>query len=351
MLESVSISRARFFKALAWAGVVCLGCSTSQAGEKIQFSDRSTKADLPVKGPEDLKSSSLQNFINSRRSELGAPDVFSLPPARPSAGSRDKREQERIEERKNWIMQNAESLRGDKSRKDAKDDSADEEPGHERKPLTLMERFTEDRERKSQASTNQFNSGFRPDVRSLDFSSRSGGATNRTELGRDARTNAADGPGQPGEVRSSARLSSSTRNGEAELPRSNGDGSAGLSLLERTERLRQQDERSADLRRLIDTPGAVSVAPKRGVDLLNTPDVTRQEINPTTGRGLDEISSRLDLKRGFDSPGGGSRPNILNELSPGGNGRPAGGQILLLPTEPLRMERRPAVLEIPKRKI
>ena len=186
----------------------------------------------------------------------------------------------------------------------------------------------------------------------MDYTSRQkGGATNRTEFSRDARNDGGESPGQPRDARSSARLPSGTRSGEAELPRSEGARPAGFSLLERTERLRQQDERAADLRRLLDSPGAVSAAPRQGVDLLNSPDVTRQELNPTFGRGVNELSSRLDFKKGFDPQGSSIRPSILNELSPGGFGTPAGGKILLLPTEPLRMERRPAVLEIPKRRI
>ena len=119
MIASGFISRVRLVGALALAGVACLWCATSPAGEKIIFSDRSTKMNLPVKGPDDLKQSPLQNFLSSRRSELGAPDIFSFAPPRTARTPREKREQERrLEEKQNWIMQDAESIRGDKNRKE-----------------------------------------------------------------------------------------------------------------------------------------------------------------------------------------------------------------------------------------
>ena len=353
MIASGSISRARLVGALAWAGVACLFCATGQAGEKIRFSDRSTTVDLPMKGADDLKPSPLQDFLGSRRSEMGAPDIFSFTPPRRSLTARDKREQERrLEEKKNWIMHDAESIRGDRNQKEPADTQSEDEPGKERKPRTLMERVAEERERKSQSNTNQFNNGFRPDNRSLDFTTRpNASATNRTELMNAAQNNSAAAREQKGDDRPSARLPADARAGQAGLPDSNGTGPSGLSILARTERLRQQDERAAELRKLLDSPGAVSTAPRRGADLLNSPDTTRQEINPIIGRGLNEFSPRIDLKRGFDPIGSSSRPSILNELIPSGFGSPGVGPSLLLPTEPLRMERRPVVLEIPKRKI
>ncbi len=355
-MASALISRAQLPQVLALAGAVCLFATTSQAGEKIHFSDRQTKMDLPVNGPDDLKQSSLLDFLSSRRSEMGAPDVFSFTPPRLPRTARDKQEQERLAEKKKWILQDAESLRGDPKRKGPTETQFEDEPGKERKNQTLMERFIEERERKSQASTNQFNHGFRSEIPSLDFSNRQNGATtNRTEFTNDARSNSEDSREQKGDARPSARLPANARNGEAEFPRSNGAGPSGLSLLERAERaerLRQQEDHAAELRRLLDSPGTVSAAPRRGVDLLSAPDATRQEINPTLGRGLNDSSLRLDLKKGFDPQGTSSRPSILDEINPSGFGSP-GGEIVPLfrPPEPIKMERRPTVLEIPKRRI
>ncbi len=353
MITSVTISQARFVGALALAGVVCLWCANSQAGEKIIFSDRSTKLDLPVKGPDDLNQSPLQNFLSSRRSELGTPDVFSFAPPRQTRTPREQRERERrLEEKQNWIMHGAESIRGDKNRKEPSETEAENEPGKERKTRTLMERFDEERERRSQSNTNQFNNGFRSDNRSLDFTTGSNAsATNRTELVNAAQNNSTSAQEQKGDDRPSTRLSTDARGGRAGLPELNGVGPSGFSILERSERLRQQDERAAELRRLLDSPGAISAAPRRGADLLSSPDTTRQELNPITGRGVNEFSPRIDLKSGFDPVGINSRPSILNELVPSAFGSPGGGPTLLLPAEPIRMERRPAVLEIPKRKI
>ena len=336
---------------LALTGWLCLCGATSQAGEKILFSDRSTKVDLPLKGPDDLKSSPLQDFLSSRRSEMGAPDIFSFAPPRAARTARDKRELERrLEEKKNWIMHDAESIRGDTKQKETVDLRAEDDPGKERKPRTLMERIAEERDRKLSSNTNQFDNSFRADARSLDFTSRSNGSTNRSELSNAAQNNSASAE-QKGDDRQSPRLPSEARAGQAGLPGLSGAEPSGLSILARAERQRQQDERAADLRKLLDSPGTVSAAPRRGADLLSSPDTTRQQINPITGRGLNEFSPRIDLKRGFDPIGSSSRPGILNELNPSGFGSPGGGPLLFQPTEPIRMERRPVVLEIPKRKI
>ncbi len=351
-MASVSIPLGRLANALVLVGAVGLCGTTSQAGEKIQFSDRSTKVDLPVKGPEDLKQSTLQNFLSSRRSELGAPDIFSFAAPRNARNPRDKREQERLEEKKYWIMQNAESLRREKNPKTPDDQESGDESNQETKPLTLMERFSAERDRKSQGHTNQVRNGFESEVRSLDFANRQNGAsTNRAALLSEGRNTSLDSAGSAGDARSPARLSANARDGEAELPKSNGVGPTGLSFLERTERLRQQEERTAELQRLLDSPGSVSAAPRRGVDLLNPPDATRQEINPVFGRGLNEGAARLDLKKSLDPRGSSSRPSILNELVPSGFGSPGGGPTLLIPNEPVRIERRPTVLELPKRRI
>jgi hypothetical protein len=352
VIASISITRSRLTHTVVLVGALGLFGATSQAGEKIQFSDRSTKVDLPVKGPEDLKPSTLQNFLSSRRSELGAPDIFSFAAPRNARNPRDKREQERLEEKKYWIMQNAESLRGEKPTKTPDDKESGDESDKETKPLTLMERFSAERDRKSQGNTNQFRNGFQSEVRSLDFANRqNGSSTNRAALLSEGRNNSMDSAGATEAARSSARLPATARNGEAEVPKSNGVGPTGLSFLERTERLRQQEERTAELQRLLDSPGSVSAAPRRGVELLNTPDATRQEINPVFGRGLNEGAARLDLKTSLDPRGSSSRPSILNELVPSGFGSPGGGPALLIPKEPVRIERRPAVLELPKRRI
>lgn len=346
---------ARLRWGLTLVGVLCFSVTPGEAGEKIRFSDRSSKVELPVKGVTDLKSSLLLDFLGARRSELGAPDVFSQPPPRNQNTILDKRDQERMEEKRNWIMQDAESLRGDHQRKESKDADNEDESARDRKPLSLMERVIEERDRRASSTTNHVSqSGFRPEPRTIDYGSKPGlGSTNRTEFAREARRGTEQNSDSKREA-AAARLPANPRSGGGELPKANGGATAELSLLERSERMRLQEERASDLRRLLDSPGALSSAPKRGADLLNTPDVTRQEINPTLGRSLNEISSRIDLKRGFDLPGtspSSSRPNILNELNPGGFGAPGNGPASLLPSEPLRMERRPAVLEIPKRRI
>ena len=351
MIASGSISRARLVGALALAGAACLWGATSQAGEKIIFSDRSTKLDLPIRGPDDLKQSPLQEFLSSRRSEMGAPDIFSFAPPRTARTPREKREQERrLEKQQNWIMDAPESIRGDTNQKESADARSEDEPGKERKPRTLMERIAGERDRKSQSNTNQFNNNFRTDSGSLDFTTHSGAAaTNRTELVNGAQNNST-GLEQRRDDRTPTRLSAEGRVGQTGLPDLNGAGPSDLSILARAERQRAQDERAAELRKMLDSPGTVSAAPRRGADLLS-PDTTRQEINPTTGRGLGELSPRIDLKSGFDPIGSSSRAGLLNELVPSGFGSPGVGPLLLPPTEPIRMERRPAVLEIPKRKI
>ena len=321
----------------------------SEAGEKIRFSGRRGAVELPA-----LREQLLEPSLAPERfSRGGAGDALLAPPGAPSPVTKqDKLQADMLERRKNWMFQRPDDSKP--ANQDPAESRDEEKERADGKPKSSIDRYLEgdDRKKDSKSKSGQNNlSGQK---------NREPGArvTPAGELSRQPlplKNDRENGGEQSAKDQAGTGLPGSERGSAAELPgetRINGVGSFNRLSSERREqqRDRARETQLTDFDKLINPPAAGTQG--RGAETFGAgADAAR---NPG---GLIGVRGPQDLPRRNDFPG-------LGGGLPGGSGPRFSGRddfrmpttpaLLPAPTQPAegqRVQPRPTILEIPKRKI
>ena len=116
-------------------------------------------------------------------------------------------------------------------------------------------------------------------------------------------------------------------------------------------RTREQELRAREFDKLLKGQGAVSQSPRAPINSIA--DGTRQEINPTKGKRVDEFSGLAASGIASESlPGFGrtSRPGLFDSINAKVLGASSLAPTIVAPSPARITEAKPAVLEIPRRK-
>lgn len=340
---------------IALAALAGLAVSPSQAGEKIRFSGRRGAMELPA-WKDRLQGASL---APDRLSPGGASDALAIPTGpQNTAVAPDPRQLDLQERRKNWMFQTGE--KGKSATSETADRKEEENDQTEGRPKSSIDRFWEDRDRKAltkkeQAARDQAakdlpgNKDRDPGAR---FAPERELAIRAPEKeGGDTTTAAASSGGRetglPGTDRESGRAAGS-------VPGFKEINSLNRLATERRDQQREQQREThlADFGKLMN-PNATAAPARTGDAFGLGGDAARAGVNPINVRGPQDFTRRNDfLGAGANLPGmTGPRFSGRDDFSP----RLPGGSALLpeplRPAESLRVQPKPTILEIPRRKI
>lgn len=357
----VTFSRIRPCAATRWIAVVALAglaAGPLQAGEKMRFSGRRGAMELPA-WKEQLQGLSL---APDKLSPGGASDALAIPTGAPSAKVvADPRQLDQLERRKNWMFQTGEKDKA--ARPDATDRKDEETERTEGKSKSSIDRFWDDRDRKAltkkeQAAKEQAAKDL-PVNKDRDPGARFAPQRESTVLTTSAKEGADGATAATAKDGSEAGLPGTDREAVRGAP-----GAAGFKELNPMNRLaterrdqqreHQRESQLADFGKLINP--AAPAAPARGADAFGLGgDAARAGVNPVGGRGGPDFTRRDDFLgagAGAGLPGmAGPRFSGRDDFSP----RLPGGSALLpeppRPAESLRVQPKPTILEIPRRKI
>ena len=340
----------RAARGLAWAALLGLGYGPLQAGEQILFSGRRGALELPA-WREKLQEPSL--VPNKLSGGSGALDALMIPTgAQPATGIPDRRQLDLLERRKNWMFQT-----GDISKPaapDALEGRAEDANRIDGKAKNSIDRFLEGHDQKKQSENDRMTKDlpgkkdFVPGTRQpsgVDLT-RQAGTENTTENIGDSTSKSGLEAGLPGTDREAIRGLA----GEA--------GFRGMNPLNRltTERQEQRRDREretqlVDFGRLIN-PGAAS-AGARGAEAFGLGGDPARGAEALGARGSQDFGRRNDfLNGGVALPGMmGPRFSGRDEFNPKAGGGSAFFPEAPKPVEGLRIQPRPTILEIPRRKI
>ncbi|MGH6629362.1 MAG: hypothetical protein ACREB3_06495 [Burkholderiales bacterium] len=318
-------------------------------GEKIQFSNRGDARSLPEsERKERLLAPSLDPLKGS--DQAGSAADLLLRPGTPGLGSGgstpSRRQRELLDRRKNWAFDTPEPRDKRRGKADELTERDEESGDSDKKPKTVLERYLE---RESQASGKATNApagagvGERPDGK--------GAFTSTPQAGANKSLAPTDG---------SARFDfSSPTHGPSKdfsggSPGSGDSRSAGSRLgSELRDRMKEREARMDGFRKLFDAPASVSARSGDGGSPLNEP--ARAAGASPSGRGFDEFTRRStfsEVANPARSFNGGVSPGVIGGLTDFSTRSPAAGYApgFSRQPEPLRVEPKPVVLEIPKRK-
>jgi|GEM_PF-5049428 len=304
------------------------------AGEKIRFSGRDKDSDAPA-APREREMFAPNATGGFRPKPAETPDFVSAGEASAPA-PRTKKQLQTQDEKENWMFENYQTV----TRKSAPKETLDKKDSAAKEKKPAMERFIEDQKNKAGGATNHVAANYPP-----------GG---RPELDRN--------PGEP-------RENLPATHAESRLPRLPGELSSGASGLrdgpatartgsERSprmsERLAQREARTEEFRKLLDFSNGAAGSTRSGNAGGLTSDTGGKGLNFSGPRAFGDLP-RLNGLPGDSSPlpGAGGRPDRLGGLDnglPKAFGAPSTGSELKSADDSLRIQSKPAVLEIPKRK-
>jgi hypothetical protein len=337
-MSEVPSAQRRGFALIAMSVLLC-SSGQSWAGEKIKFSDpkgKSTSTPDTRQGEPQFAPSDVPGL---RKLGGNPADTFVMP-TRIDSPPLTKEQRKELEERREWMFKNRETLENH-GKEPKKDDREDDKKG------TPMERYLQSKESRNDPSKQSQKEGQSENAEQKQDEA------NRSPSLRDPL--AARNSGESGREKSS-KGGSSLGDGSQRAFNGSGRSLAAADLRGASERLNfdsseRKAEREANMdqfRRLF-TP-----SPSQGGAGLATSSSSR-DPGMAPGRGLDDLSSRAS------QPGGAAAATGLN-LNRGRSGglesslpQPAGGlnssPAFNPAPEPVRQPPKPAVLEIPKRKI
>ncbi len=337
-----------------------------QAGEQIQFSERSTKVEIPKPTFKRENDDALSSKDDPGPSGLGP---LTPPPAMAPSRAMTRKYEEYLDKKQNWILNKPEDFNKTTKSDEAMGVRDMDLESFDKKPKRGMERFFESttNDRKAQSTNpngSRNNSEDSDNNRQFDF-----GNSPQNALGMENDPNApangnANGAATDGIADLNLNNFIRPQQFEGFAPKNGGltrqrfEGfSAGRADTEPNKALREREDQqhSADFQKLLSSPGSATIGPRDPINLIS--ERSQPEANPTGPRRFDQaggVAQRDALSpfgQGVNAAIRPSSPGGLDSFASRGPSLPGiGSSFNPAPTPSFRAPSQPAVLEIPKRR-